>query len=465
MSDVEVFLFICCLICSGIFAFSCTKSYLSVCRLKKGFSASGYFTVSVLFHMAATAAEILWFDCRYFALMLLAVNFLLSLIFTDGLVRMRYYTAGIHVFLLTAARTIIIALLRIVTNRSVPAFSSGLEGNAAVLPICVLCAAFLMTCLFERIARNACTVNGARAPEFTPKMLTYLCISVTLFLLFTLTEAAVTGEGAKSVRMYAVTHLILCLLLYGGIWLLARYHATMTHIAQTKKDDSRQREEKYYNYYSAQAQTLEEMRRFRHDYKNQLAGLKALIDSGEFERASEYLSGIATRFDGMRQNTVSYSDNTLADAVLQNLAKRCEGADIAFSGSLVIGKEIPLADPELCTVLSNLADNAFEAAQRVPEGERFISFTGSRRVKWLTITAENSYDGVLFTDRNGIVTRKSDHVMHGLGLKSVRTIVESVPGASVRIEPSPEEKVFRISLIFPRTPVGSGEQTAAVSRV
>ena len=176
MSDVEVFLFICCLICSGIFAFSCTKSYLSVCRLKKGFSASGYFTVSVLFHMAATAAGILWLDCRYFALMLLAVNFLLSLIFTDGLVRMRYYTAGIHVFLLTAARTIIIALLRIVTNRSVPAFSSGLEGNAAVLPICVLCAAFLMTCLFERIARNACTVNGARAPEFTPKMLTYLCI-------------------------------------------------------------------------------------------------------------------------------------------------------------------------------------------------------------------------------------------------------------------------------------------------
>ena len=250
--------------------------------------------------------------------------------------------------------------------------------------------------------------------------------------------------------MFAFSNLCLCLLLYGGVWLLAKYHATLSHIERSKQDDSRQREERSFNYYTTQAETLEEMRRFRHDYKNQLSGLKVLIDSGEFERASEYLSGIATRFDGMRQNSVSYSDNMLADAVLQNLARRCESADIAFSGSLFIGKELPLADPDLCTVLSNLADNAFEAAQKVTDGERFISFTGSRRVKWLTVTAENSYDGVLFTDRNGIVTRKNDRVMHGLGLKSIRSIVEAVPGASVRIEPSPEEKIFRVTLIFPR---------------
>ena len=100
--------------------------------------------------------------------------------------------------------------------------------------------------------------------------------------------------------------------------------------------------------------------------------------------------------------------------------------------------------------MSNLADNAFEAVQKVPEGERFITFTGSRRVKWLTITVENSYDGVLFTDRGSIVTRKEDRVMHGLGLKSICSIVDAVPGASVRIEPSPEEKIFRVTLLFPR---------------
>lgn len=449
MPDLHVFLFICCLISSGLFALSCTKSFLSVCKLRKGFSAVAYFITAILVQGIGTAVCIRLFDCRFLVPCILVIHFLISLIFVESSLRMRYYTAGIHAFLFTAARTIFTKLLSIVTDKGVPVFTSETTPETALVPIAVLTASFLITCLLERVALNACMVDGARAPEFSPKMLNYLCVAVTLFLGFTLCEASIS-ETHAGVRAFAFSHLCLCLLLYGGVWLLAKYHATVTHISETKRSDTRRREERYYNYYITQAQTLEEMRRFRHDYKNLLSGLKVLIDSGEYERASEYLSGIAARFDGMSKKSVSYSDNMLADAVLQSLARRCESAGVTFSGSLSIGKEIPLGDPELCTVLSNLADNAFEAVQKVPEGERFITFTGSRRVKWLTITVENSYDGVLFTDRGSIVTRKEDRVMHGLGLKSICSIVDAVPGALVRIEPSPEEKIFRVTLLFPR---------------
>ena len=449
MPDLHVFLITCCFISSGLFALSCTKSFLSVCKLRKGFSAIAYFLTTVLMQVLGTAVCIFVFDCRYLVPTILLVHFSVSLLFTDSLWRMRYYAAGVHAFLFTASRTIITKLLSIVTNKAAPIFTTETTSETTLVPIAVLTASFLVTCLLERIALNACTVDGARAPAFSPKMLNYLCVSVTLFLGFTLCEASI-NETHAGVRAFAFSHLCLCLLLYGGVWLLAKYHATITHISETKRSDTRRREERYYSYYITQAQTLEEMRRFRHDYKNMLSGLKVLIDSGEYKRASEYLSSIATRFDGMSKKSVSYSDNMLADAVLQNLARRCESAGVTFSGSLSISKEIPLGDPELCTVLSNLADNAFEAVQKVPEGERFITFSGSRRVKWLTITVENSYDGVLFTDRGSIVTRKEDRVMHGLGLKSICSIVESVPGASVRIEPSPEEKIFRVTLFFPR---------------
>ena len=449
MPDLHVFLITCCFISSGLFALSCTKSFLSVCQLRKGFSAIAYFLTTVLMQVLGTAVCIFVFDCRYLVPTIVLVHFSVSLLFTDSLWRMRYYAAGVHAFLFTASRTIITKLLSIVTNKAAPIFTTETTSETTLVPIAVLTASFLVTCLLERIALNACTVDGARAPAFSPKMLNYLCVSVTLFLGFTLCEASI-NETHAGVRAFAFSHLCLCLLLYGGVWLLAKYHATITHISETKRSDTRRREERYYSYYITQAQTLEEMRRFRHDYKNMLSGLKVLIDSGEYKRASEYLSSIATRFDGMSKKSVSYSDNMLADAVLQNLARRCESAGVTFSGSLSISKEIPLGDPELCTVLSNLADNAFEAVQKVPEGERFITFSGSRRVKWLTITVENSYDGVLFTDRGSIVTRKEDRVMHGLGLKSICSIVESVPGASVRIEPSPEEKIFRVTLFFPR---------------
>ena len=449
MPDLHVFLITCCFISSGLFALSCTKSFLSVCKLRKGFSAIAYFLTTVLMQVLGTAVCIFVFGCRYLVPTIVLVHFSVSLLFTDSLWRMRYYAAGVHAFLFTASRTIITKLLSIVTNKAAPIFTTETTSETTLVPIAVLTASFLVTCLLERIALNSCTVDGARAPAFSPKMLNYLCVSVTLFLGFTLCEASI-NETHAGVRAFAFSHLCLCLLLYGGVWLLAKYHATITHISETKRSDTRRREERYYSYYITQAQTLEEMRRFRHDYKNMLSGLKVLIDSGEYKRASEYLSSIATRFDGMSKKSVSYSDNMLADAVLQNLARRCESAGVTFSGSLSISKEIPLGDPELCTVLSNLADNAFEAVQKVPEGERFITFSGSRRVKWLTITVENSYDGVLFTDRGSIVTRKEDRVMHGLGLKSICSIVESVPGASVRIEPSPEEKIFRVTLFFPR---------------
>ena len=459
MQELHLFLIIACLISAGLFALSCTKSFLSVCKLKKGCSAVSYFAVSALIAVILTIFGIYSLHCRFFVPLILVSQFVLSMIFTDGLVRMRYYSAGIHAFLFTAARTLTTELLSLITNRVIPVFSSD-SWDSLVLPVTVLTISFLLSCLFERAALNACKVDGVRGPEFSPKMLTYLCIAVTLFLAFTMCESGMADSTAAGVRAFALSHLCLCLLLYGGIWLLIRYHATVTHISETKKTDSRRREERYYNYYSAQAKTLEEMRRFRHDYKNQLSGLKVLIDSGEYERASEYLSAIAGRFDGMSKNTASYSDNMLADAVLQSLARRCESIGATFSGRLSIGNEIPLADPEFCTVLSNLADNAFEAVQKVSEGERFISFSGSRRVKWLTITAENSYDGIVYTDRDGIVTRKEDRVLHGLGLKSITAIVESVPGASIRIEPLPEEKIFRVTILFPRTQSGDNSDTS-----
>lgn len=456
MPDLNVFFNLCCILSAGIFALSCTKFFLSMCTLKKGFTVKAYFFTSFLLQSAATALSILIFDCRYLVFLIFAVQFLLSLVFCDGLYRMRYYTAGMFVFLLSASRTMVTKLLSIITNKKVPVFASDTTPDQALIPILVLIVSFLLTCLWERIALYACTVDGSRAPEFSPKILSYLCAAVTVFLIYTLCEASLSASQ-NSVRAFAVSHLCLCLLLYGGIWLLAKYYAIVSSISETKKNDSRKREARYYNYYIAQAKTLEEMRRFRHDYKNQLSGLKVLIDSGEFERASEYLSGIASRFDGMNKNAVSYSDNMLADAVLQSLARRCETAKVSFSGNLYIGKEIPLADSDLCTVLSNLADNAFEAVQKILPEQRFISFTGSRRVKWLTVMVENSYDGVLLTNRDGIVTRKEDSVMHGLGLKSVCSIVESVPGASVRIEPSGEEKIFRVTLMFPRRMEESGQ--------
>lgn len=444
-----ILLVVCCM-AGALFGATCMKSALTVGKTQSGERL--IYALAMCAQIAVTALAVCANRLQLLVPLLLLIHVVLYALFLRMSAALLYYTAALHSLLFTAARLVITALGEIVFNRRIYLYREAIRFDSAesyLLPLLVISLSYLLACGFELIARAACVVGGTQTKTFSSKTLLVLNLLITSYLAVSVTEGSLGDAENPDARLFAFTHLALYVILFAALWLLVKYRSTVSHAQHTRTSDTRAREMRYYSYYSTQAQTLEEMRRFRHDYKNQLAGLKVLIDSGEYERAGEYLAGIATRFDGARSKTHTYSDNMLVDAILQNLAHRCEEAGIEFFAEVPIGSEIPLADYELCTVLCNLADNAFEAASKCTEN-RFISFTGSRRVKWLTVTAENSYDGVLLTDKSGIVTRKSDRASHGLGLKSIRAIVEAVPGANVRIEPDPEEKVFHISLIFPR---------------
>lgn len=198
------------------------------------------------------------------------------------------------------------------------------------------------------------------------------------------------------------------------------------------------------------AKVLEELRKFRHDYKNQLFGLISLLENEEYDRALEYARKLNGKVEMCVSNKCSCSDNLLIDAILQNLAKKCEKEGITFDATVIAGADFPLSDIDICAVFGNIADNAYEAVlkQSSDNNERFIRFTTSRREKWLIITAENSYSGEISTDEDGeILTSKDDKVFHGIGLDSIKSTVEAA-GGSVKI--TANDGIFAISLMFPR---------------
>ena len=66
---------------------------------------------------------------------------------------------------------------------------------------------------------------------------------------------------------------------------------------------------------------------------------------------------------------------------------------------------------------------------------------------WISIMAENYFDGVLSFDEDGLpATRKHDRGMHGYGLKSVRHIAEKY-GGNMTVETC--GNIFRISVLLP----------------
>lgn len=198
------------------------------------------------------------------------------------------------------------------------------------------------------------------------------------------------------------------------------------------------------------AKVLGELKKFRHDYKNQLFGIAALLENGEYDRAKKYVSELTDKVETSSSNKCSYSDNLLIDAVLQKLAFECEKEGVCFEAAVIAGADFPLSDIDICSVFGNVADNAFEAVlkQNADNKERFIRFTTSRREKWLIITAENSYDGDILFDENGVLcTSKTNKDNHGIGLSSVKSAVESV-GGTVKL--CAEDGIFALSMVFPR---------------
>ena len=79
------------------------------------------------------------------------------------------------------------------------------------------------------------------------------------------------------------------------------------------------------------------------------------------------------------------------------------------------------------------------------ENERYIKLNIRFDQGTLLISLKNSFDGIINKSRGKIKTTKSDHEMHGIGLKSVETTVQKYDG---KIEINHNEKEFEIIIML-----------------
>lgn len=393
--------------------------------------------------------SVYYLQCRYMLAVLEIVNLLIvKLVFNTGFL-MTLFCANTYVYIYALSKTVVSSISDIIMGYHVHTFGELIKTDE-------LCVILIFTYMLSAVLMYAFTTCASKpnvqeqykneSPGLVATIKKFTVLLISFNLIETLSEPFSMND-----RALAVYHMVFSILLGISFFLIFVYFSAVDKIAENSEQINKENHERRFAYYNGQAKYLDEFRQFRHDYKNRLAGLKALLDNGDTERAKEYLADISEKFDVMREHTKTFSNNTLIDSILQNLSVRCSNAGISFDAAVIVGNELPLSDIDICTIFYNLADNAYEAASKDYKGEKFVNFITSRRAKWLIITAENSFDGILIkSKKNEIETSKNDDISHGIGLKNIKNIVESVPGATVKIEPDMEERIFRISLIFPR---------------
>lgn len=174
-------------------------------------------------------------------------------------------------------------------------------------------------------------------------------------------------------------------------------------------------------YYKKIDKLTQDIRSFRHDYRNHMICLQSLLESGRYGDAASYVGDITNReIVGAEK---FFSGNPIADAILRDKSERASevGCEIDFEGE--ISEYIPAAD--LCIILSNALDNAVEACAEIGSEQTpvvKVRCAALHGVQLIRISNPNP------AELGSLKTTKSDKINHGFGLYNIRRAAERLGG-------------------------------------
>lgn len=179
---------------------------------------------------------------------------------------------------------------------------------------------------------------------------------------------------------------------------------------------------------SVQTQNTQKLQKIRHDIKNHLINVKNLIDKRDVTNAQLLLSEIIGQTDNISIGISQTSGNSIIDAIVAYKATVCYNKEINIEYFLEYLPELFIDLIDISSVISNIMDNAVEAAEKSENPHIILKILMCR--KYLTIFVKNSYcdDFQPVIDNGNLITTKSDKSMHGYGMQIVNEIALKYDG-------------------------------------
>lgn len=170
---------------------------------------------------------------------------------------------------------------------------------------------------------------------------------------------------------------------------------------------------------------VEDLRALRHDMNNHMSILQGLLSMEEYDDAKAYLSTITEELT--LANSFIFTDNKVLSVLLNNKISKARQLGITFEPELLTSTT-PLSDSDLCAVVGNILENAIEAAAQ--HENPYIYFSMKKANHQLLIQCDNTFSIPPVFEKGHLVTTKSDKAYHGIGTKTIRSVVDSYHGTT-----------------------------------
>lgn len=177
-----------------------------------------------------------------------------------------------------------------------------------------------------------------------------------------------------------------------------------------------------------QSSNSENLRKIRHDIVKHTSTAVALIEKGNVDDAADLLRNVSDTVGQIVSDNNVNTGNSVVDAIISSRAALCKRKDISFIYCIEPLDEIKIEAADLSSLLSNLLDNAVEAAEKTANG--MIKIDIFKYKAYFDICIENSFLGkdTIIHSGTQLLSTKSDGAMHGYGTQIIKGIAEKYNG-------------------------------------
>lgn len=163
-----------------------------------------------------------------------------------------------------------------------------------------------------------------------------------------------------------------------------------------------------------------------HEFKNTISALQGLYANQQYDKMGEILGVQNTEL--INNTNVFETGNRLINTILNTKYVEAREKDITFRFVINDLSKLIIADRDCIVILSNMLNNAIEAAEKCPEGHRILFVKAVIEGGKFIFACRNSYINDLDPEMR---SKKKDVVSHGYGIENVKEAVNRNKGSCI----------------------------------
>lgn len=200
------------------------------------------------------------------------------------------------------------------------------------------------------------------------------------------------------------------------------------------------------NYYDTLQEKTREVMKIRHEINDRIQTALLLMKEEKDEsrlKAEEILKNTYSVLLDTRMPV--FCENAVCNMIFNAKMSKIEENSIKCNFSFMLPDKLPIDDSDLCSVVSNLMNNAIEGCIKFPECNRKIDVIAEINAGYVIFKVANPTSETPLFKNGKPVTSKKDKNSHGFGFEYLKEIAEKYDG---RVKAEVENGMFITEVIL-----------------